>query len=256
MRADIETYLKATSEASAKRISERIGMPHLDVAKELNRMHADGVVEREKRKGGGNEYVYWLARVDASPAAVRAPDAPAVSPKHATDVAAAETVAQSTGDLSATAAESEDRRGELEDLSARFQELLEVLGLPPTITQAIAAARDMKAIALRTAAERDELKAECGRLKEASVAFEATVARLRENNAALERRIDDLTLGKPGESSPLFVTVGRYAKAMRHTSIEKAQRRAGALIRSEKESEVLVCEPVGRMVRGSEWRSR
>ena len=62
VRADIETYLEAANEANAKRISERIGLPHLEVAKEWNRMHADGVMGGEKRKGGGNEYVYWLAR--------------------------------------------------------------------------------------------------------------------------------------------------------------------------------------------------
>jgi len=83
-----------------------------------------------------------------------------------------------------------------------------------------------------------------------------TNARLKSNNAALEQRIDELTLGPIGAKSPLFVTIGRYAKPQRHTSIEKAQKRAAALVRGEKESEVLVLEPVGRMVRGSEWRER
>jgi hypothetical protein len=49
------------------------------------------------------------------------------------------------------------------------------------------------------------------------------------------------------------VTVGRYCKPKRHASLEKAQRRGSALVRSEKESEVLVLEPVGRIVRGTEW---
>jgi predicted transcriptional regulator len=95
----------------------------------------------------------------------------------------------------------------------------------------------------------EELTAERAALQDAN-------ARLKSNNAALEQRIDELTLGPIGAKSPLFVTIGRYAKPQRHTSIEKAQKRAAALVRGEKESEVLVLEPVGRMVRGSEWRER
>ncbi|WP_241017603.1 hypothetical protein [Burkholderia sp. Ac-20349] len=76
----------------------------------------------------------------------------------------------------------------------------------------------------------------------------------RANAATLEARIDELTLGPVGARAPLFVTVGRYCKPKRHTSLEKAQKRGSALVRGEKESEVLVLEPVGRIVRGTEWR--
>ncbi|MEK6319993.1 MAG: 1-pyrroline-5-carboxylate dehydrogenase, partial [Burkholderia gladioli] len=72
----------------------------------------------------------------------------------------------------------------------------------------------------------------------------------------LEARIDELTLGPPGAAAPLFVTIGRDAPPKRHSSLEKAQRRGAALIRAYKETEVLVLEPVGRIVRGSEWRPR
>jgi hypothetical protein len=54
----------------------------------------------------------------------------------------------------------------------------------------------------------------------------------------------------------VYVTVGKYAKPKRHADLPRAQRRAAALVRNEKESEVLVLAPVGRMVRGSEWRSQ
>ncbi|QGA37542.1 hypothetical protein GAS19_07700 [Burkholderia glumae] len=84
----------------------------------------------------------------------------------------------------------------------------------------------------------------------------AVAQRLRANCAALEARIDDLTLGPPGAAAPLFVTLGRNAPPRRHSSIENAQRRGVALVRSERESEVLVLEPVGRIVRGTEWRPR
>nr|ABY40551.1 hypothetical protein 4.2 [Burkholderia phage Bups phi1] len=59
----------------------------------------------------------------------------------------------------------------------------------------------------------------------------------RELPRALEARIDELTLGPVGARAPLFVTVGRYCKPRRHASLEKAQRRGSALVRSEKESE-------------------
>ncbi|WP_272148332.1 hypothetical protein [Burkholderia cepacia] len=66
----------------------------------------------------------------------------------------------------------------------------------------------------------------------------------RANAATLEARIDELTLGPVGARTPLFVTVGGNCKPQRHESLENAQRRGRALVRSEKESEVLVLEPV------------
>ncbi|MCA8073161.1 hypothetical protein [Burkholderia vietnamiensis] len=50
MREDIEKYLAATSEATAKAVATGTGLPHLDVTKELNRMLGEAVVEREKRE--------------------------------------------------------------------------------------------------------------------------------------------------------------------------------------------------------------
>ncbi|WP_254599180.1 1-pyrroline-5-carboxylate dehydrogenase [Burkholderia lata] len=78
----------------------------------------------------------------------------------------------------------------------------------------------------------------------------------RANAATLEARIDELTLGPVGARAPLFVTIGRYCKPKCHASLEKAQKRGSALVRSEKKSEVLVLEPVGRIVKGTEWLSR
>lgn len=57
MREEIEKYLAVTSEATAKAVATGTGLPQLDVTKELNRMLGDGLVEREKRAGGGNECV-------------------------------------------------------------------------------------------------------------------------------------------------------------------------------------------------------
>jgi DNA-binding Lrp family transcriptional regulator len=247
VRAEIEKYLDAAKEASAKRIAERIGMPHLDVAKELNRMHADGVIEREKRKGAGNEYLYWLARGDA----VKTSTTPVVP--ESVDLAAPSVIAPS--DLASSGATLEvalvkrDPEQALSKLATDLRELLEIFGLPPTMIEAKAAARTMLQIAKATSIERDELRAELESQRSAN-------ARLKTNNAVLEQRIDELTLGPVGSKSPLFVTVGRYAKAQRHDSLEKAQKRGQRLVRGEKESEVLVLEPVGRIVRGTEWQPR
>ncbi|HDR9135937.1 TPA: 1-pyrroline-5-carboxylate dehydrogenase [Burkholderia vietnamiensis] len=196
MREDIEKYLAATSEATAKAVATGTGLPHLDVTKELNRMLGEAIVEREKRAGGGNEYVYWLARA-AQPAAP-----PVVG------LSLAEAIAD----------------------------------LPPS---AVAADTASRVIA--------ELRAEVERLTAERDAAQQRADTWRANTAALEARIDELTLGPVGARAPLFVTVGRYCKPKRHTSLEKAQRRGSALVRSEKESEVLVLEPVGRIVRGTQW---
>ncbi|MEB2535860.1 1-pyrroline-5-carboxylate dehydrogenase [Burkholderia sp. BCCIQ04A] len=204
MREDIEKYLAATSEATAKAVATGTGLPHLDVTKELNRMLGEAIVEREKRAGGGNEYVYWLARgVAPIPPANAAPPAVALSLAEA------------------------------------------ITRLPPS---AVAADTSSRVIA--------ELRAEVERLSAERDAAQQRADTWRANAAALEARIDELTLGPVGASAPLFVTIGRYCKPRRHTSLEKAQRRGSALVRSEKESEVLVLEPVGRIVRGTQWMPR
>nr|WP_249190057.1 helix-turn-helix domain-containing protein [Burkholderia cenocepacia] len=206
VREDIETYLAATSEATAKAVATGTGLPQLDVTKELNRMLGDGLVEREKRAGGGNEYVYWLARAVQAPPSGDAP------------LAAAAPALVSVG--------------------------LVEQSLDPNVG-VIDVARiiaDLRADVERITAERDaaQLKADTWRA----------------NAATLEARIDELTLGPVGARAPLFVTIGRKCKPKRHTSLEKAQQRGSALVRSEQEPEVLVLEPVGRIVRGTQWIPR
>ncbi len=191
MREDIERYLTETSEATAKNVATGTGLPQLDVTKELNRMLGDGLVEREKRAGGGNEYVYWLA--GAAPRGSQPADA--APPPSAAGIV---------------------------DAEVRISDLLAAIE--------------------RLTVERDAA------LQKADT--------WRANAAALEARIDELTLGPVGARAPLFVTVGRSCKPQRHDSLEKAQKRGRALVRSEKESEVLVLEPVGRIVRGTEWLPR
>ncbi|WP_242448853.1 1-pyrroline-5-carboxylate dehydrogenase [Burkholderia metallica] len=183
------------------------GLPQLDVTKELNRMLGDGLVEREKRAGGGNEYVYWLAR------AVQAPP-----PPDDTTLPVAEPVLVSVGLVE----KSLDPNAGVIDVARIIAEL--------------------RADVERLTAERDaaHLKADTWRA----------------NAATLEARIDELTLGPVGARAPLFVTVGRTCKPQRHASLELAQRRGSALVRSEQESEVLVLEPVGRIVRGTQWMPR
>jgi hypothetical protein len=252
VRKDIETYLEAANEATAKRISERIGLPQLDVAKELNRMHADGVIEREKRKGGGNEYVYWLAR--------RNPPVLA-KPELAQEIPAPPTIPPGAGASSVSLKrEPEPVPTEAEKafakLAAQTRELIEIFGLPPTMTEAIDTARAMVEIAKATASERDALRLKCDELEVDNESNKRSLAKLRQNCADLEARIDELTLGPVGSKSPLFVTVGRCAKAQRHDSLEKAKKRGQRLVRGQKETEVLVLEPIGRVVRGTEWLPR
>ncbi|RQQ19696.1 1-pyrroline-5-carboxylate dehydrogenase [Burkholderia stagnalis] len=203
MKDDIERFLASAGEATAKTIATESGLPHLDVVKAISKMHADGTVEREKRAGGGNEYVYWLVR-GIPPAHAAANEAP-----HAQAAPIAETppVAPPVAEI--------------------------------TVSSTVL---DLHAEVERLTAENDSLR--------------HTADTWRANCAALEARIDELTLGPVGAGAPMFVTVGRNSKPQRHDSLEKAQRRGRSLVRSEKESEVLVLEPVGRIVRGTEWMPR
>jgi hypothetical protein len=58
MRTEIRKVLEQKSVATAKHVAHASGLELKDVLAELNKMHADGEVEREKRNG--NEYSYWL----------------------------------------------------------------------------------------------------------------------------------------------------------------------------------------------------
>ncbi|WP_186124198.1 1-pyrroline-5-carboxylate dehydrogenase [Burkholderia gladioli] len=220
MIEQIEKHLASEAEATAKGIAAALGLPHVEVSKALHKMVSTGTIEREKRAGGGNEYVYWLAR-----------GAPAVPPStgivgHAASVALVDEV-QAIPDAPPVPVNFPCRvapvvADNVVDAEIRMADLLDTI---KTLT-----------------GERDAAlqKAEDWR---------ATAAKL-------EARIDELTLGPPGAAAPLFVTIGRDAPPKRHSSLEKAQRRGAALIRADKETEVLVLEPVGRIVRGSEWRPR
>ncbi|PRH46389.1 1-pyrroline-5-carboxylate dehydrogenase [Burkholderia multivorans] len=207
MREDIEKYLAETSEATAKAVATGTGLPQLDVTKELNRMLGEAIVEREKRAGGGNEYVYWLAR--AAQKALPASDTPPLD-------AAPALVSVGLVEKSL-------------DPNARVIDVAQII-------------EGLRAEVERLTAERD--------------AAQQRADTWRANTAALEARIDELTLGPVGARAPLFVTVGRYCKPKRHTSLEKAQRRGRVLVSGERETEVLVLEPIGRIVRGAEWHPR
>lgn len=221
MRDDIIKYLSTVQQSTAKTIASRIGIDSLEVARELNHLLNDGLVEREKKQGAGNEYYYWISRADRAPVMGNQPVETNLQPQ----------VTQPAQ----PAADSLERQ---------------VVALTNQIAELNGRLRDNADRRVKLETERDELVVENDAMKQAN-------AKLRENNAALERRIDELTIVdaefKPNQ---VFVTVGRYSKPMRHDSLDKAQKRGNSLVRAEKESEVLVCEPVGRIVRGSEWRPR
>ncbi|RQS85336.1 1-pyrroline-5-carboxylate dehydrogenase [Burkholderia seminalis] len=250
MREQIEKYLSTVVNSTAKKISQNIGMPQLDVAHALNKMHADGLVEREKRPGGGNEYTYWLSTAKAEPPVQGNPDldvgdvAP-TAPPATTDASdsvsapllvAAENAREVVVDRSMAA------------LSERVRTLLEILDLPPTMTIAIEVARERAAA---TANRKDELAV----LRNEVASLKDLNERLKANNAQLEQRIDSLS-GDVRPVGSVFVTIGRDAKPMRHATIEKAQKRGRSLVSGNRETEVLVLEPIGRIVRGAEWRPR
>ncbi|WP_261533591.1 1-pyrroline-5-carboxylate dehydrogenase [Burkholderia multivorans] len=261
MRDLIEQHLAHAGEATAKNISLAIHMPQLDVSRELNKMHGNGLVEREKRAGGGNEYVYWLSQGERPVRAAAAPQAEVVS--HTASDVDGEADQSST---EAAAAAVQRIIDAARDLLGRSDPLLILQGLK-ALGNALQAhqtrgsdfaivpdAHAVTSIAMvlellkGTQIQRDEFAAENASLKEVN-------ARLKANNAELEKRIDSLS----GDVRPLgqvFVTVGRNSKPMRHTTIEKAQRRGRVLVSGDRETEVLVLEPIGRIVRGAEWHPR
>ncbi|MDN7494879.1 1-pyrroline-5-carboxylate dehydrogenase [Burkholderia gladioli] len=229
MIEQIEKHLASEAEATAKGIAAALGLPHVEVSKALHKMVSTGTIEREKRAGGGNDYVYWLAR-----------GAPAVPP--------------STGIVgrAASVALADEAHA---DPGTRIVDLPPAANFPCVVRPVVAddeAAPEL----VDTDARIAHLAADVARLIVERDEALAVAQRWRANCASLEERINELTIGPPGAAAPLFVTIGRDAPPKRHSSLEKAQRRGAALIRADKETEVLVLEPVGRIVRGSEWRPR
>ncbi|RKR46265.1 hypothetical protein [Paraburkholderia sp. BL17N1] len=239
MSIEIEKYLGTVMESTAKTIASRVGLDQLDVSRELNRMVKDGVLEREMKKG---EYAYWLTRKDSAPS-VQQSDTDA-RPKSLIE---AVVTAANAATPKAAKPEADDMR------ELRVSDLLVVLGVSPDSQFKLIDAID-NAKALVTA--RDEATVERDAARAEVEAQKTVIAKLKENVAALEQSIDDLTGVADVQLPKVYVTVGRYAKPKRHADLPRAQRRAASLVRNEKESEVLVLAPVGRMVRGSEWRSQ
>ncbi|MDN7812133.1 1-pyrroline-5-carboxylate dehydrogenase [Burkholderia gladioli] len=223
MIEQIEKHLASEAEATAKGIAAALGLPHVEVSKALHKMVSTGTIEREKRVGGGNEYVYWLAR-----------GAPAVP---------VEAIASSPAEhLPGEGAAVETTDGP----DARPAPINFPCRVAPVVADDVVDAEIRMVDLIETI---KTLTGERDAALQKAEDWRATAAKL-------EARIDELTLGPPGAAAPLFVTIGRDAPPKRHSSLEKAQRRGAALIRADKETEVLVLEPVGRIVRGSEWRPR
>ncbi|WP_241022931.1 hypothetical protein [Burkholderia sp. Se-20373] len=76
----IEKHLGSVREATAKAIATATGLPQVDVSKTLHKMIGVGAIEREKRAGGGNEYVYWLAGAEQPTAPANDASPPAEAP--------------------------------------------------------------------------------------------------------------------------------------------------------------------------------
>jgi hypothetical protein len=270
VRADIEKYLGAVERSTAKTIAERVGMDQLEVSRELNRMIQDGLVEREKRKGG-NEYVYWLmGRAPVAPSTDKA-DADITITNSGTGTGATVVLVEpdiSSGHSAKVAEPEAFDPPEFREVDRPLSELYAMIGVDPSITNipvwhAIEMVRGLKAIGDAGLESRAKLEDQITSLQSQLVdarndlePLQAANAKLRENTAALERSIDDLTGVADVELPKVYVTVGKYVKPKRHADLPRAQRRAATLVRTEKESEVLVCAPVGRMVRGSEWKSQ
>jgi hypothetical protein len=270
VRADIEKYLGAVERSTAKTIAERVGIDQLEISRELNRMIQDGLVEREKRKGG-NEYVYWLmGRAPVAPPTDKV-DAGITITNSGTGTGAKAVLVEpniSAGHAVKVAEPEVFDAPEFREVDRPLSELYALIGVDPSITDipvwhAIEMVRGLKVIGdacLESKAKLDAqvttLQSDLAKARAEAESQKEVIAKLRENTAALERSIDDLTGVADVELPKVYVTVGKYVKPKRHADLPRAQRRAATLVRTEKESEVLVCAPVGRMVRGSEWKSQ
>lgn len=163
MRAEIEQFLRGVEGATAKVISDKIGHHRLDVSRELNEMVSEGLLEREMKQ---HLYVYWLSHSDKKPPSEEPAQVAVDAGK--SNPAIAESISKNLSPVVAKP-EIEPMKTEtdiaFEKLAEQMRELLEVFGLPATMTEALDAARTMVDIATSTAQERDALRDENKKLK-------------------------------------------------------------------------------------------
>lgn len=254
MQEKITDFLSKTQEATAKKIAAGIGESDAQssVNSALNAMRTDGIVECEKRKGKGNELVYWLAK----------PVEPmAKQPDHDNEVA----------DLRAKLALAEKQRNDhfdeaeaakkkvadLEDDVRRHVEAHSQLSTE--ISHFLTVVQQLSGIDHRpkNLAESEEQIATAfnmmrGRVEELELAVDVAQQAVASMELAEEQAANDAVDVKEAAIGYLVRVPGKKTRIC--IKPDNARNAALSAARTHGRADVLALVPVGKAVKGAEWK--
>jgi len=233
MQQQIIGALTSATEATAKQIAVTIGEKNAmsSVNSALNAMRTDGLIECEKRKGKGNELVYWLAK----PVCANPQDDP---------ITRRAPVRDEVSDLRAKVAELEK---DVHRHSSGWQEASSSIIRFLIVTQQLTGMEHKPA-----------------NMQEAEQQIAATIRLMQGRVEELEQTIHEMELAGTQSADAVDVkdaAVGylvRVPKRKPRLCVKPESAREAALsgARVYGRADVLALVPVGKAVRGAEWRPK
>lgn len=270
MQEKITAFLSKTPEASAKNIAAGIGESDAQssVNSALNAMRTNGVVECEKRKGKGNELVYWLAKPvctnSQTESALKHPEKVFTQPAHddgwleAARVRDQLKLAEKQRDEHFAEAEAAQKKvADLEDDVRRHTEAHSRLSTE--ISHFLTVVQQLTGIDHRpkNLAESEEQIATAfnmmrGRVEELELAVDVAQQAVASMELAEEQAANDAVDVKDAAIGYLVRVPGKKTRIC--IKPDNARNAALSAARAHGRADVLALVPVGKAVKGAEWK--
>lgn len=256
MQEKITDFLSKTQEASAKKIAAGIGesdaQPSVNSA--LNAMRTNGVVECEKRKGKGNELVYWLAK----PVSVTAVFTPPAHDNEAARVREQLKLAEQQRDEHFAEAEAAKKKAaDLEDDARRHveahnrlsTEVIHFLVATQQLTGMEHKPSNLQEAEQQVSAAFNLMR---GRVEELELAVDVAQQAVASMELAEEQAANDAVDVKDAAVGYLVRVPGKKTRIC--IKPDNARNAALSAARTYGRADVLALVPVGKAVKGAEWK--
>lgn len=261
MQEKITDFLSKTQEATAKNIAAGIGESDAQssVNSALNAMRTDGIVKCEKRKGKGNELVYWLAK-PVEPMA-KQPAKVFTQPAHDNEVADLRAklalAEKQRNDHFEEAEAAKNKVADLEDDVRRHVEAHSQLSTE--ISHFLTVVQQLSGIDHRpkNLAESEEQIATAfnmmrGRVEELELAVDVAQQAVASMELAEEQAANDAVDVKEAAIGYLVRVPGKKTRIC--IKPDNARNAALSAARTHGRADVLALVPVGKAVKGAEWK--
>lgn len=268
MQEKITAFLSNTPEATAKKIAAGIGEGNSQssVNATLNTMRTDGAVECEIRKGKGNELVYWLAKPvcpnSQTESTVKHPAGKLrAQPAHENEVAdlrAKLALAEQQRDAHFAEAEKAQKKvADLEDDVRRHSNGLQ--SASTTIMRFLIATQQLTGMENKPSnmQEAEEQLAAAfnlmrGRVEDLEIAVDVAQQAVASMELAEEQAANDAVDVKDAAVGYLVRVPGKKTRIC--IKPDNARNAALSAARAYGRADVLALVPVGKAVKGAEWK--